>query len=215
MFVNHICATSENLPPFGDSLCEYVTAANGVFVRARRPGLGAMLPVCQNRGAEIRGLAKVVPYVHLDGGRIPVCATAQALDWMRQAAPLELLTWVKWETAGYYAFLPEQTTTANRCRPTNPFDAQGQNALMDFHSHGSFPPFFSTTDDLDEKSGFRLFAVAGNFQAYAQPVVLARVGIYGHFWSIPPAWVMELPDGIEAPPDEDILERSEEWQLCN
>jgi PRTRC genetic system protein A len=215
MFVNHIYAISENLPPFGDSLCEYVTAANGVFVRARRPGLEALLPVCWNRGAEIRGLAKVEPYVRLDGGRISVSAMAQALDWMRLIAPLELLTWIKWEAAGYYAFLPEQTTTASRCKPADPFDAQGQNALMDFHSHGGFPPFFSTTDDQDEKNGFRLFAVAGNFQECAQPAILVRVGIYGHFWSIPPVWVMELPDGIDAPLDEDILERSDEWQPCN
>lgn len=205
MFVNHMYATSENLPPFGDSLCEYVTASNGVFVRAKRPGLEAMIPVSWNSGAEIRGLVKVEPYVCLDGGRIPLPVIAQALDWMRQVTPLELLTWIKWES-DYAVFLPKQTTTASRCRPFDPFDAQGQNALMDFHSHGSNPPFFSTVDDLDEKNGFRLFAVAGDFQPYTRPEIVVRVGIYGHFWMIPPARVMELPEDSD-----DTLERSLTW----
>ena len=194
MFVNHIYATSKALPPFGDTLCEYVTAANGVFVRAKRPGLETMLPVSWNCGTEIRGLANVEPYVRLEGGRIPISVSTQALDWMRRAAPLELLTWVKWEAGGYHVFLPEQTATASRCKPKNPFDVQGQNALMDFHSHGNTPPFFSTTDDQDEKNGFRLFAVAGNFCAGPEADLLVRVGVYGHFWIIPPVWVMELPE---------------------
>ncbi len=192
MFVNHIYATTETLPPFGSHLCEYVTAANGVFVRARRPGLEAMLPVCLNYQADIRGLAQVEPYIRLDAGLIPAGVITQALEWMAKAAPLELLTWIKTD-GDYSLFRPAQSATSSRCRPLDPFDPQGQNALLDFHSHGLHKPFFSTVDNRDEKNGFRLFAVAGNFP---NPVILARIGIYGHFWNIPPEWVMELPEGL-------------------
>ncbi|MEI7848842.1 MAG: hypothetical protein WCK35_23780 [Chloroflexota bacterium] len=192
MFVNHIYATSTELPPFGSHLCEYVTAANGVFVRARRPGLEAMLPVCLSYQAEIRGLALVEPYVRLDAGLIPAGVITQALEWMAKADPLELLTWVRADR-DYSLVCPAQSATTSRCRPLDPFDPQGQNALLDFHSHGLHKPFFSTVDNRDEKNGFRLFAVAGNFP---NPVILARIGIYGHFWNIPPEWVMELPEGL-------------------
>ena len=194
MFINHIHATSTELPPFGSHLCEYVTAANGVFVRARRSGMEAMLPVCLTYQAEIRGLAQVEPYVRLDAGLIHSGVISQALEWMAEAAPLELLTWVR-ANGDYNLVRPAQTATSSRCRPLDPFDPQGQNALLDFHSHGLHKPFFSTVDDRDEKNSFRLFAVAGNFPT---PSILVRVGIYGHFWNIPPEWVMELPVGLLA-----------------
>jgi PRTRC genetic system protein A len=194
VFVNHIYAISPELPPCGSHLCEYITAANGVFVRAQRPGLEAMLPVCLSYQAEIRGLAQVEPYLRLDAGLITAGVISQALTWMEESVPFELLTWIKAD--GYYSPVrPAQSTTTSRCRPVDPFDPQGQNALLDFHSHGLHKPFFSTEDNRDEKNGFRLFAVAGGFPT---PSILARVGIYGHFWSIPPKWIMELPVGLLA-----------------
>lgn len=191
MFIHHIYATSPNLPPFGDHLCEYVTGANGVFVRSKRPGLEALLPVLDFNGG-IRGLAHLTPYVRLDAGPIPGAVISRAVCRMAQVAPQELLTWVNWR-GKYQLVVPEQTTTKNRCKPVNPFDPDGQDALLDFHSHGFSPPFFSTLDDKDENHGFRLYAVAGYFHA---PTLLVRVGIHGHFWQIPPDWIMELPKEI-------------------
>ena len=192
MFINHIYATSQELPPFGAYLCEYVVGANGVFVRAKRPGLEAMLPVCVNFNLAIRRLTFLTPYIHLDAGLIPAQLIGQAVGWMAQASPKELLTWINW-TDRYTAIAPAQTTTTNRCKPVDPFNLFGQNALLDFHSHGLEMPFFSTIDDRDERQGFRMFAVAGGFP---HPTMLVRVGIYGHFWQIPPNWVMELPEEI-------------------
>ena len=192
MFVNHIYATSENLPPFGSHLCEYVTAANGVFVRARRPGLEAMLPVCLNFQSEIRGLVRVEPYVRLEHGPIPSAIIRQVLAWMEAAAPFELLAWIKADPV-YRAIRPAQSASTSHCRPQDAFDPDGQDALLDFHSHALHKPFFSTVDNRDEKNSFRLFAVAGSFP---YPSFHTRVGLYGHFWNIPAAWIMELPAGV-------------------
>lgn len=192
MFVNHIYATTPKLPPFGEHLCEYVTAANGVFVRARRPGLEAMLPLGPDFEPPIRGLATLEPFIRLEHGRIPSAVIGEALDWMSQAVPLELLVWISWEN-GYQAVMPVQQSTAHRCAPLDPFDLRGQKALMDFHSHGAQTPFFSKVDDRDEQHGFRLLAVFGCFPL---PSVVVRAGIFGHFWTIPPEWVMQLPAGL-------------------
>lgn len=193
MFINHLHATTKELQPFGPYLCEYITGSNGVFVRARRPGLEAMLPVCLGFNGGIRGLAPLAPYIRLDAGPIPAEIISQAVEWMADAAPLELLTWVNHARSGYSVIAPEQTMTENTCKPRQPFNLEGQKALMDFHSHGVNAPFFSTIDNKDESLGFRLYAVAGHFP---NPSILVRVGIYGHFWQIPPEWVMELPDGL-------------------
>jgi PRTRC genetic system protein A len=192
MFLNHIHATTQDLPPFGPYLCEYITASNGVFVRAKRPGLEAMLPVCLGFNGGIRGLVPLTPYVRLEAGLIPRQIIWQAVYKMAQSAPQELLTWVNWK-GEYVLTIPEQTTSQNRCKPLDPLDPDGQDALLDFHSHGFHAPFFSTLDNKDESQGFRLYAVAGSFYG---PTLLVRVGIYGHFWQIPPDWVMELPSEI-------------------
>lgn len=192
MFFNHIHATSPELPPFGPHLCEYVTASNGVFVRARRPGLEAMLPVCLNFNGGMRGLSPLTPYVRLEAGLIPAQVIGQALERMADAAPLELLTWVN-HAGTYQLAVPAQTQSESRCKPLDPCDPLGQSALLDFHSHGVNAPFFSTIDNKDESQGFRLFAVVGGFPA---PTILVRLGIYGHFWQIPPDWVMEVPDSL-------------------
>ncbi len=192
MFINHLHVTEKDLPPFGPYLCEYLTAANGVFVRARRPGMEALLPVCLGANGGIRGLYPLTPYIHLDAGPIPAGVICEAVVRMAAAAPSELLVWVGLN-GEYHLTIPEQTTTENRCKPLDPLDSRGQNALLDFHSHGFHSPFFSTIDNKDESQGFRLYAVAGCFYG---PTLLVRVGIYGHFWQIPPDWVMELPDEI-------------------
>jgi PRTRC genetic system protein A len=192
MFINHLHATGRELPPFGPYLCEYLTASNGVFVRAKRPGLEVLLPVCLGFNGGIRGLFPLTPYVHLEAGPIPASLIRAAVSRMAASAPDELLVWVGLNGA-YHLTIPEQTATENHCKPVNPLDLRGQNALLDFHSHGFAPPFFSTIDNKDESRGFRLYAVAGNFP---NPTLLVRVGIYGHFWQFPPDWVMELPPEI-------------------
>ena len=192
MFFNHIHSTQADLPPCGPYLCEYITAANGVFVRARRPGLEALLPVCLNFNGPIRGLHPLQPYVRLDAGPIPAALIARAIQRMAACAPQERLVWITGDQE-YRLVEPEQSASASRCRPLDPFHPAGQNALLDFHSHGAHPPFFSTTDDRDESQGFRLYAVAGGFP---RSQVLVRVGVYGHFWQIPPEWVMELPGEV-------------------
>lgn len=192
MLINHLYATEKELPLFGPYLCEYLTAANGVFVRAKRPGLEALLPVCLCFNGGIRGLYPLTPYVRLEAGPLPAGVIREAVVRMAAAAPNELLAWVGLNGA-YHLTIPEQTTTESRCKPLDPLDPRGQNALLDFHSHGFHSPFFSTLDNKDESLGFRLYAVAGSFYG---PTLLVRVGIYGHFWQIPPEWVMELPDEI-------------------
>jgi PRTRC genetic system protein A len=194
MFVNHLYALEGyDLPPFGNYLFEYVTAGNGIFARARRPRLEALIPIFRWGDQIIRVLACPGPYVRLDSGPVPSHIVGQALEWMRQASPLELLTWIKCGEDGYCAVLPEHAATASRCQPVDPFDEDGQDALMDFHSHGLLGPFFSRTDDADERNGFRLCAVAGGFPL---PALRVRVGVYGHFWDIPALMAIECPEGI-------------------
>lgn len=53
--------------------------------------------------------------------------------------------------------------------------------IMDFHSHGRFCPFFSRTDNADEK-GTRLYGVIGNL--HTRPQFLLRAGSGGFFTDV-------------------------------
>jgi PRTRC genetic system protein A len=209
VFINHIYALEERgLPPFSSYLLEYVTAANGIFVRARRPGLEALQPVCWNPGLHIRGLAQLEPYVRVEKP-VPAAAIRWSLDRAYEAMPNEVLLWMSWHASGqgWRVYRPEQRVTRMICRPTDPSDPRGQEALVDLHSHHRMPPFFSLTDDRDESSGFRLYAVIGHLDT--APAILVRVGIFGHFSTIPASSVMELPDGLR-----DHSQGTEDLAIC-
>ncbi len=69
----------------------------------------------------------------------------------------------------------------------------GTSALVDLHSHGRLPPFFSRIDNKDEQ-GFRIYAVIGEIDK--SPSIRVRVGVYGNYFDIPAPTVFELPGGI-------------------
>lgn len=84
---------------------------------------------------------------------------------------------------GYWLYEPRQTATS--CDVTferNNVMEDEYVLVMDIHSHGKLPTFFSATDDRDEK-GIRLYMVIGNFseenpRSYN---IMLRAGMNGVF----------------------------------
>ena len=191
VFTKYILAETDTLPAINPaSLYEFVIAGNGIFVRARRCGLEAMIPVST---CEIRGLQPVEPYVILEAGRIPLICTQVILAEFQSDLPNESLFWVRLEDKKWKVIKPRQIADENSVHPVDPFDPAGAAALLDVHSHNTMEPFFSTDDDKDE-TGFRIFAVFGLLDT--QPCVMARVGIYGYCWRLDAGDVFILPEGV-------------------
>ena len=191
MFAKYILAETDTLPAIDPtSLYEFVLAGNGVFVRARRCGLEAMIPISL---CEIRGLQPVEPYIRLEAGKVPLICTQAILAEFQSDLPNESLVWVRLEDKKWKVIKPEQIADENSVHPVDPFDPAGIAALVDVHSHDTMEPFFSTKDDKDE-TGFRIFAVFGLLDT--QPCVMVRVGIYGYYWRLDASDVFILPDGI-------------------
>jgi PRTRC genetic system protein A len=189
MFVNHIFARDLDLPPMQPGLYEYVIGANGIFVRAERPGLQALIWVAST-AKPVRGLAEVKPYVRLDH-RVRAQMLARMFEMAYRANGCEILFYLSGNP--WRVNVPEQVQRLASVRPVDPF-AGGADTLLEIHSHHNMGAFFSGTDDKDESSGFRLFAVMGRLNS--QPTILARVGIYGHFGLIPAEMIFELPAGV-------------------
>jgi PRTRC genetic system protein A len=189
MFVNHIFASGPELPSILPCLYEYVFASNGIFVRAKRPGLEALIWVASTR-QPVRGLSAVKPYVKVSN-RVPRHQVARLFEMAYRADGKEILFYLggnPWRIT-----VPEQVQQIGSVRPVDPY-AGGADTLLEMHSHHNMGAFFSSTDDRDEVSGFRLFAVLGRLNS--RPAILVRVGIFGHFWLIPAGMVFELPAGV-------------------
>lgn len=176
------------LPDTADCLYAYILAGNGVFVRAVRPGLEALIPVLCDH---IAGLPALIPRVHVTRP-VPANLLLAALNWSKEALPNEALFWFnlgeKWSV-----HMPAQRRGRGRVAPLDPGDKKGTSALIDLHSHARMPPFFSPADDRDEQ-GFRIYAVLGNLQN--TPSIRVRVGVYAHFYDLPASSVFELPGDI-------------------
>jgi len=191
IFTKYILAETDTLPAINPaSLYEFVIAGNGIFVRARRCGLEAMIPISM---CEIRGLQPVEPYIRLEVGKVPLICMQAILAEFQSDLPNESLVWVRLEDKKWKMIKPEQIADENSVHPVDPFDPAGIAALVDVHSHDTMEPFFSTKDDKDE-TGFRIFAVFGLLDT--QPCVMARVGIYGYYWRLDACDIFVLPDGI-------------------
>ena len=195
VFIDHIIyREGEALPPISpDNLYEYVIAQNGVFVRSEREGLSAVIPVLSNQYITLRGLAELNPKVSL-GAKVKLKLTEQILELCMKAMPDEWLMWLGWQNDEYSLTVPDQSAGRMRVVPSLPFQREGADALIDLHSHNSMAPRFSETDDQDE-TGFRIFAVVGMLDR--QPCITVRVGVFGHFCTIPAEWVFEMPCWLE------------------
>lgn len=194
-FINHIFATAPTLPLIGSYLYEYVVAGNGLFVRAKRPELEALIPV---KTFHIAGLEPVTPYVAV-WCRVPRRLISQAVLWSVEALPNEALFWFGLDvgTDQWTIHRPRQTRSRTSVQPVDPYDRFGSMALIDLHSHNTMPPFFSRTDNKDE-TGFRIYAVIGsiNPRSNIPPRIKVRVGIYGHMWDVPASMIFDLPSSL-------------------
>ncbi len=194
-----IAHAGKPLPPFDTNLLfEYILAANGVFIRAERPGLKVLLklqPLDPIQNA-VRGLEALVEYVEI--GKLPRSLLEIVLEEVASAYPNEALFYVQASENAWQMSIPEQIRSRGRVEPANPDDPAVQNGLVELHSHGALRAFFSTADDADEAFGFRVYCVIGE-QSPGQAEIRCRIGVYGHFVEGPPEWLFdELPDDLLA-----------------
>ena len=196
-FVQHLIVNGDgSLPEIPNCLYAYIMAGNGVFLNARRAGLNVLIPVTNTR---IAGLPRLHPYVNLSQ-RIPQCLLLHALRLSQQQLPNEILFW--FNSKDYWTMqVPQQFTGPSRVFPLEALDEMGTSALVDLHSHGLLPPFFSRTDNQDEQ-GFRIYAVLGEVDK--TPSIRVRVGVYSHYFDISASTIFELSDEIK-----DIHEQEE------
>lgn len=174
---------------------QYIHASNGVFVRARRKGLYAMVPI-SDEGED--WCIPIEPVVEVEN-KISENVIEQIYGDFVKSLPNERLAWV---TSNIDLIFPAQIATPGMVKPINEFDPQIENVLFDVHSHNTMEAYFSGQDNKDESKGFRVFIVIGKVGTQ-RPQIKARVGVFGHFMDIPISSVANIPAHLQL---EDVYE---------
>jgi PRTRC genetic system protein A len=186
---------------------QYLVGSNGVFLRTRRSGLQACLPLALGP-QPMRGLTEVDSYLHLDYPLVPPDLFSQILEAARQAkdvreSSLEILFYLVWaeEKSSWELVIPEQVQGYTSVHPANPTDSAYQQAFIEVHSHHHMKAYFSGTDDKDE-GGLRFYAVIGDIFS-DRPQIALRLGIYGQFFRMPATNIFDLTEvaGVAAVTD--------------
>ena len=174
------------LPPSDALFYQYVIAQNGVFVRAENEFVRACIQVMRLKEttAPIRGLQMVSPYVQLKIPQIPLTLLETVIANAQVSAENgrldETLSYVVWANGRYRLIKPnDQQATPNSV--LSEMVETGETVVLDLHSHGTTPPYFSPTDDRDE-TRLRFYGVIGSLRTI--PQWRFRLGIYGHWAEI-------------------------------
>lgn len=180
--VTALAATEDRLPPIV-GLYQYLVCGDGLYVRAESEHVAACVPVA---AAALHGLGLCVTYSYLKPRIIPGDFLFQIFANAVRSLPGEAMYQFIWSAgdANWNCQRPAQTRSPAAVEYTNhPL------AVVDLHSHGSMPAFFSDTDDHDER-GLRFYGVIGKIDT-STPEIAMRVGVFGHCQRIPASTVFD------------------------
>ncbi len=181
--------------PITAPLYEIAIAQNGVFKRARRLEMTAVIEL-SSFNVKIPELAIGAASVELREN-IPARIFAEVLAHARNSTDAknftENLYAVYWNAENSCYFWKE--ISSNRSFGSTiarDDDSAYQNAILELHTHPPGCLDFSTSDDRDESGKFRLFGILVDIHT-AKPLMRLRVGIYDSFWEIPVETIIDAP----------------------
>jgi PRTRC genetic system protein A len=192
--VNHIIAEATGLPPISAPLYEYIMAGNGLFIRAKRDVMSATIPLCKHK---IIGLPAVTPELTTSFDKVPEEIMRRILTVAEDTAKegLESLFYLWLKAGAWQLEIPPQIRAHKTVEPCEKgAGSPYERAIIEIHSHHEWDDVFSDDDDRDE-TGFRIYGVIGhvNPARHYRPSINLRLGVYGNWWPLPAARVIEMP----------------------
>ena len=202
--------------PITAPLYEIVIAQNGVFKRARRCEMQAVV--------ELSTFAVKIPELAVGEARveliekIPCNIFAEILAHARSETDAanftENLYAVCWNAeTGNYFWKEVSRNRSFGSTIARDDDPAYQTAVLEIHTHPPGCREFSSQDDCDERGKFRLFAILVDIHS-DNPAIRLRVGIYDSFWEIP----VELVTDEQLGNLTDLVKQERErlaLQICN
>jgi PRTRC genetic system protein A len=172
----------EALPKPETGKHRFVIAGDGVYVEAINPVLEVRLPVAKSSIKLPYGRIGAVG-VRLTHGQIPKRILQDVCEKTFLCAEYEWAGLVVWDKIRKEYALYELDTISSSTRHISYRNAlpDEYELVMDLHSHGSMPAFFSKTDDKSDIGGFYIAGVVGNCDS-GEPTFATRIVVNGHFF---------------------------------
>ena len=201
--------------PITAPLYEIVIARNGVFKRARRREMQAVV--------ELSAFAVEIPELAAGEARVELTEKIPARIFAEILAHAQNETDPANFTENLYAVC-RNTETGNyfwkevsRSRSFGSTIARDNDpaykaAVLEIHTHPPGCREFSASDDCDERGKFRLFGILVDIHS-DNPAIRLRVGVYDSFWEIPAEAIANAP--LESLIDLVKQERERLAEICN
>lgn len=192
-FVEHKIARRAD-EPITAALCEYLTAGNGLLLRAERNEFAVSLALLER---SIRGLPNVETGIFWKKPRIgsalwrEILADAQGRS---DAGEFKEDVYVVFWDASNETWRWKWMSRERRFAATIADDTLEEygKACLELHTHPPGAIRFSRADDLDESDKFRIFGILVDVHSQ-KPKIRFRCGVYDFFKQIPAAEVGEMP----------------------
>lgn len=174
------------LEPMTESGERFVLAGDRLAFEVSRPWLHAVCTISETFKRPTPYGAGLPDGVTLRCGPIPKTLLDQFLDQALTAYPCETAAWIVWSEEHrefVYILLRIVSASNDHVEFERPLLQAGMHLVMDIHSHGAFPAFFSTQDDKDDKDQLCISAVVGKVND-PKPVIIARLSMLGVFYPL-------------------------------
>lgn len=184
---------NEPVEPMQSAGERLLVAENGVFIEIRRPWISLVRQVAKF------SVRTAVPYGRVNVSTDRVCESVPAdlvaafADMARKAFPNETGAWIVWSPSSRaFRLAPMGIVHHDRgsLKYSPPALAGDEVLVVDCHSHGKHPAFFSSTDNDDDRHDVKMALVIGNCdrQVPSLAVRLCAKGIFEEMEQVPVSW---------------------------
>lgn len=172
----------ESLPKPETGKHRFVIASDGMYVEAINPVLEVRLLVAKSPIKLPYGQIGAVG-VRLTHGQIPKRILQDVCEKTFFCAPNEWAGLVVWDKIRkeYALYEPDTISFSTRHISYRNVLPDEYELVMDLHSHGRMPAFFSKTDDKSDIGGFYIAGVVGNCDS-GEPTFATRIVVNENFF---------------------------------
>jgi PRTRC genetic system protein A len=168
-------------------------AQNGAFLEISRPWISLVRQIAGFSPLPAIPYGKLVEYTVLVCGRVPPELIGEFVMMARAAYPKETGAWVVWSTTTHqFRLVPVEilSHSTGSLHYERPELGPDEVLVVDCHSHGQHPAYFSATDNEDDKHDIKFALVVGHCSSPVPSFAmrLCAKGIFEEVSRVPASW---------------------------
>lgn len=186
-----------NLEPMSGNGHRFLVASNGLWLQVKRNWLDLCM-LLSRQYAVAMPYGEVKQVMEFAFGRLPTDLVESFAAHAKEVSPMETAAWiVRNRVNGEFRLIMLKSIDVSEAHVhfVRPQLDESEEMVIDLHSHGAFPAFFSGQDDRDDAGEVKISVVVGNCDKPV-PSVVARLCALGLMIKLPsPVLFKEVQHG--------------------